>query len=211
MVRNVVEICPFCGEKLLYVYAYRAEGVYICENCDARINGENLPEMEKREWKENLNSGEAMRSNEGKMKEEIEEMEIKIQELEYELILLQQKKKKEKKIPELRLEVNSIVNALCIKFGENLIGFITSDGRCKILKTESFKDDFLRWDKSGRYIDESSVMWNGGEYFIDFLGTLGRVDILEGNIYNFNHASPCRGCTDPNIVVYDFNKTPKLF
>ena len=48
MVKKVLEICPLCGAKLLYVHAYRPVGVYVCESqdCKGQFNGEQLKKVE---------------------------------------------------------------------------------------------------------------------------------------------------------------------
>lgn len=147
------------------------------------------------------------------MKKEIME---KIEKLEKELSELKNEIEKENHDYELYLDVED--DNLNIIYSANnriyTVGIIYNDGECHILSNIINRTAYQNWVEHGRKIrDCKPVEWRGGSYKI-IRNThhvyLFRCSEFHTAIYDFMYATPCSGCTDPNIFKYGHNGTPIL-
>ena len=117
------------------------------------------------------------------------------------------KKKVEK--PALHTEVHN--NDLIVVYGIDEVGKILSSGDCVILSSLHTMETRERWSAAGWGVDTTPVMWRDGVYSISTRGLLRRLDITNGDIYDFMRCQPQSGCEDTNIQRYKCNNTPKIF
>jgi len=112
----------------------------------------------------------------------------------------------------LRLEVGYRTGSLHIIY-DDIVGMIDRNGKCSILDSPMMVDQYSKWRKNGCLIEDTILIWRGGEYQVKrFLGRgeimLKRIDIAGGAIYNLNNTCYERGCEDDNIIRHEHNNCP---
>ena len=91
------------------------------------------------------------------------------------------------------------------------IGLITSYGKCNILNDTNKISAYEQWREDGMYIDTAPVEWRGGTYCLGDSYELKNVDILKGDIYNFEYCRAISDCHDDNIVRFKHDNIPVFF
>jgi hypothetical protein len=106
------------------------------------------------------------------------------------------------------LRLTSYNNGILILAGKEQIGYITSNGKCKILNTESTIELYEKWRENSMLVDSTPVEWRGGKYIINESRRLERKDIPCGFIYDFGSCSYMPSCQDRNIMRFKHNNRP---
>ncbi len=116
-------------------------------------------------------------------------------------------------VEKLHIEVDKY-DRLKILYKGYQIGEITNGGMLNILNNIPRVDLHTQWLKDDCPFDDSVVEWKGGKYQINALTMdifLLRCDIEKGNIFDLTECSPCKNCTDPNIIRHKHNNRPVSF
>ncbi len=116
---------------------------------------------------------------------------------------------KAKEVNKLKLEVDSD-GSLNIEYKDNIVGYITTEGRCRILSAPSWICIYEQWRAEGMHVDSTSVEWRGKEYYVNNCFELRSIGFA-GRIYNFNTCTAESGCHDGSIVRHKHNNKPVLF
>lgn len=96
--------------------------------------------------------------------------------------------------------------------GDRVVGSITEEGKCFILKNTGNREAYRIWVESGMQMDETPIEWSGGMYALSKEHkTLFREDMARGVIFDFEFAQYVKGCSDTNIQRYPNNDTPVGF
>ena len=124
---------------------------------------------------------------------------------------------KQQPVNEMWLEVDEAgvltIRASGSPMGRGLVGYIHTEGDCRILNNGATVKNYNQWRKDGMHVREQEpVEWRGGEYHIDTLFQLYRTMMGHGGyIYDFEECGYMDGCQDENIIRFPHNNRPVGF
>ena len=91
-----------------------------------------------------------------------------------------------------------------------IVGYITRYGKCHIMNSQDYRENWETWKENGSLVDSTPVKWRGKQYNISSDRMLKSSVCFGDFIFNFEDGMVITGCEDDNIQRLS-NGTPINF